>query len=100
MLTCLILPNYDMLRTALLLLLLMKKNTAKNTHRRYCCKMREGFGGIWVAQLVKRLTFDLSYGHDLTVCEMEPYVGFCAGRMEPAWNFLSPSFSALPPLSK
>ena len=33
------------------------------------------FGGAWVAQLVKCLTLNLGTGHDLTVCEFEPYIG-------------------------
>ena len=45
-------------------------------------------------QLVKRLTLDLSSGHDLMVCEFEPCVGLCADSMEPAWDSLSPSLSA------
>ena len=32
--------------------------------------------GAWVAQLVKRQTFDFSSGHDLTVREFEPTLGF------------------------
>ena len=43
-------------------------------------------GGAWVAQSVKRLTLDLSSGHDLTVCGFEPHIGFCADGTEPAWN--------------
>ena len=31
--------------------------------------------GAWVAQLVKYLTVDLSWGHDLTVCEFQPASG-------------------------
>ena len=34
--------------------------------------------GSWVAQLVKCLPLGFSSGHDLTVCEFEPRVGFCA----------------------
>ena len=46
-------------------------------------------GGAWGAQSVKCLTLDLGSGHDLTVCEIEPCVRFCADSMEPAWNSLS-----------
>ena len=31
-------------------------------------------------------------GNDLTVCEFEPYIQFCANSMVTAWNFLSLSF--------
>ena len=34
-------------------------------------------------QLVKRLTLDLSSGHDLTVGEFEPFLGLCADSSEP-----------------
>ena len=34
-------------------------------------------------------TLDLSSGHDLTVHEIEPHVGLCADRGEPAWDSLS-----------
>ena len=50
-----------------------------------------------MAQLVKRLTLDFGSGHDLTIHELEPVIGLCAGRVEPAWDFLSLSLSA-PPL--
>ena len=32
--------------------------------------------GPWVAQLVKRLTFDFDSGHDLKVLELSPASGF------------------------
>ena len=39
-----------------------------------------GKWGIWVAQLVKRLTHDFSTGHDLRVREIEPCQhGACLG---------------------
>ena len=50
--------------------------------------------GVWVAQLVKRPTLDFGSGYNLTVCELEPRIGLCADSTEPAWNSLSPSFSA------
>ena len=51
----------------------------------------------WVAESVERLTLDFRSGHDLTVSEFEPQVGFWADSMEPAGDSLSPSFFA-PPL--
>ena len=39
--------------------------------------------GVWVAQLVKRLTVDFSSSHDLMVCEIEPCVRLCAHSVEP-----------------
>ena len=36
----------------------------------------------WVAQLVKYLTLDFGSGHDLMVCETEPYEGLHADGME------------------
>ena len=47
--------------------------------------------GSWVAQSVKYLTLDLSSGHDLPVCGIEPHVGLCADSAESAWDSLSPS---------
>ena len=32
--------------------------------------------------------------------EFEPHIGLCAGRSEPAWDSLSPSLSAPPPLMR
>ena len=51
--------------------------------------------GAGVAQSAKRLTLDLSSGHDLTVCETEPCVGLSADAAEPASDclFLSLSLS-------
>ena len=51
-----------------------------------------------MAQLVKRPTPDFSSGRDLTVHEIEPRVGLRADSTEPAWDSLTPSLSALPPL--
>ena len=52
-----------------------------------------------MAQLVRCRTLDLGSGHDLTVREFEPHVGLCAGSGEPAWDSVSPSLSAPPPLA-
>ena len=48
-----------------------------------------------MAQTVKHPALDFGSGHDLTVCEFEPHVGLCADSVEPAWDSLSPSLSAL-----
>ena len=56
------------------------------------------FGGARVAQSVKPQTVDLSSGHNLTICEFEPHIRVCADSVEPAWNSLPPSLSALPSL--
>ena len=63
--------------------------------------------GTWVAQLVKRLTLDLSSTRDLMVREFKPHTGLDAVSTEPALDPLSPSLSAPPqhltlslPLSK
>ena len=48
----------------------------------------------WVAQLVKHPTPDFGSGHDLMVCEIEPYTE--AVSTEPAWDSLSPSLSPSP----
>ena len=42
-----------------------------------------------MAQSVRHLTLDFGSGHDLTVHEIEPRVGLCIDRTEPAWNPLS-----------
>ena len=47
-----------------------------------------------MAQSVKRLTLDLGSGHNLTVGEVEPRIGLCTDREEPAWDSLSLSLSA------
>ena len=54
--------------------------------------------GAWVAQSVKRLTFDFGSGHDLTVCEIGPHIGLRADNTETAWVSVSPSLSAPPTL--
>ena len=54
-------------------------------------------GGTWVAQSVTNPTLGFGSGHNLTVGGIKPRVGLCADSMEPAWDSLSPSFSA-PPL--
>ena len=51
-------------------------------------------GGAWVAQSVECLILDFTSGHDLTVGGIEPHVGLCADRVEPAWDSLSPSLFA------
>ena len=38
---------------------------------------------------VRVLTLDAGSGHDRTVRDMEPRVGLCADRAEPAWDSLS-----------
>ena len=52
--------------------------------------------GTWVAQSVKRPTLGFSSGHDLTVHEIEPRLGLCAGSADPAWDSLSLSVSLCP----
>ena len=49
-----------------------------------------------MAQSVEHLTLDFSSGHDLMVHGIEPHVRLCAQSAKPAWNSLSPSFSAPP----
>ena len=56
--------------------------------------------GAWMAQLGKHLILDFGSGHDLMVRKFEPHVGLCTNSVEPAWNSLSPSFSAPPPQKK
>ena len=51
--------------------------------------------GAWVAQPVKHLILDFGSGHDLTVRGLEPHVRLCADSVEPAWDSLSVSLSAL-----
>ena len=51
-----------------------------------------------MTQLVKCLTLDLASGHDLRVCGSEPHIRLCADGVEPAWDSVSPSLSAPPPL--
>ena len=41
---------------------------------------------------------DFSSGHDLTVGEFEPHLELCTDSTELAWDSLSPSLSAPPPL--
>ena len=55
--------------------------------------------GAWVAQLVKRPALGFSSGGDRATCEFEPHSGLFADSPEPAWDSLSPSLSASPPLS-
>ena len=49
-----------------------------------------------MAQSVERPTLDFSSGHDLTVRGTEPCIWLQAGRVEPAWDSLSPSLSLCP----
>ena len=49
-------------------------------------------------QSIKRSTLDFGSGHDLMVCGIETHVRLCTVSPEPAWDFLSPSASGLPPL--
>ena len=63
-------------------------------HKNFCCR------NAWVVQLVKRLTLDFGSGHDLTICEFEPHIGF----QVTVWSLLgilslSPSLSLLLSLS-
>ena len=52
-----------------------------------------------MAQSLKCLSLDFGSDHDLTVREFEPHGGLCADSWQPAWDSLSPSLSALTPLS-
>ena len=54
--------------------------------------------GHLAAQSVKHPTLGFSSGHDLTVHEFKPCTGLCADSMKPAWDSLSPSPPAPPPL--
>ena len=56
----------------------------------------KGLRGTWGAQSIKCLTLGFCSGHELTVREFEPRVGLRADRVEPAWDSLSPTVSALP----
>ena len=56
--------------------------------------------GVWVTQLVRYMTLDFGSGHGFMVCEFKPHVGLCTDSMEPAWDSLSPSHSAPPPLMR
>ena len=50
-----------------------------------------------MARSFKCLTLDFGSGHNLTVCEFEPHIGFSAVRVEAASDHVSLSLSA-PPL--
>ena len=56
--------------------------------------------GAWVAPSVKCEALDFGSGHGLKVCEFEPGIGLHADSAEPAWDSLSPSLSAPPPLTR
>ena len=49
-----------------------------------------------MAQSVERPTLDLGSGHDLTVPEFEPGIGFCSESTESAWDSLSPPTHPVP----
>ena len=49
---------------------------------------------LWVAQSVKRLTFDFASGPDLMTGGFEPRIGLCPDSVELAWDSPSPSLSA------
>ena len=51
------------------------------------------FWGSWVAQSVEPRTS--GSGHDLTVCELEPYIGLAAVSTQPTSDPLSPSLCSL-----
>ena len=46
--------------------------------------------------MVKHLTLDFGAGHDLTVRGFKPRIRLCADGVDPAWDFLSLSFSLCP----
>ena len=52
-----------------------------------------------MAQLVKQLTLDFGSGHDLAVCEFEPYMGLSVQSLLGILS-LPPSFCLSPALSK
>ena len=52
-----------------------------------------------MARSVKCLPLGFGSGRELTVCEFKPHIGLSADSMEPAWDSLSPSVSALPLLT-
>ena len=54
--------------------------------------------GAWVAQLVEHPILGFS-GQVLKFPGFEPHIGLCADSREPAWDSLSPSVSAPPPLA-
>ena len=55
--------------------------------------------GALVAQSIERPTLGFGSGHDLMVRGSEPHFGLCTDSEEPAWDTLSPSLSAPPPLT-
>ena len=52
----------------------------------------------WVTQSVKHLTLHFGSGHDLVVHGFKPRIKLCADSLESAWDSLSSSLLALPPL--
>ena len=55
--------------------------------------------GTWVAQSVKHLTLDFGSGRDLKVHGIKSQGRFNTDNTGPAWDSLSPSLSAPPPLA-
>ena len=53
--------------------------------------------GCLGGSVVKRPSLDFGSGHDVMVCEIEPYTRLCDDSVEPAWHPLFSSLSA-PPL--
>ena len=54
-------------------------------------------GGAWAAPRVRPPTLDFHSGHDLTTVEIQSHLGL-QQNVEPAWDSLSLSLSAPPPL--
>ena len=52
-----------------------------------------------MAQVVECAALDFGLGYDLTVHHTEPCLQLCIDGAQPAWDSVSPSFSALPALS-
>ena len=52
-----------------------------------------------MAQLVEHPTLGFGSGHALMAHGFESLIGLCADSVEPALHSLSPSLSALPPLT-
>ena len=48
--------------------------------------------GTWVVLVSAQVTLS-------QLCGFEPHIRLCTGSMEPAWDSLSPSLSARPPLA-
>ena len=52
-----------------------------------------------MAQPIKQPALGFGSGHDLMVCEFEPHVGLYPDSTDSAWDSVSPSLSAPPPLT-